>query len=167
MRLLNLFGQSKDPKKLAAKAQQSKDPQKAVSLYTDAIQYAQAAENPDSGLLSDLYLLRGEVYMGQGVALLSSSDFLHALEYNPENGIAHNDLGVWFMMEQFAAPDHARAQEHFNKAVEYCPDRRDFRMNRAIATYKLGQKDQGLAELEQLYQEGFADAKNAMDLFCT
>ena len=116
--------------------------------------------------LSEIYRLRGDIYFSQGVAILSSSDFLHAIENNPKNGIAHNNLGVWFSIKQFAKPDYKRAIEHLDLAVKYCPDRPDFVMNRAVMKVRNGQKEIGRKELEDLYQQGYADAKIAIERFC-
>lgn len=164
--MFNFFGQNKNSKKLAEKAGQTNDPHKAVELYSDAIKYEKETKKPDKEFLSNLYLWRGEIYLSQGVAILSSSDFLHAIEYNPQNGIAHNDLGIWFTIEHFASPDFVRALEHIEKAVKYCPDRRDFMMNLAVIKIKSGQKEIGRKELEQLYKDGYSDAQIAIERFC-
>lgn len=164
--MFNLFGQDKNPKKLADKAKQTNDPHKAVNLYSDAIKYEKESKNPDKNFLSDLYLLRGEIYLNQGVAILSSSDFLQAIDNNPKNGVAHNDLGIWFTIEHFTTPDYVRALEHGEKAVQYCPSRQDFKMNLAVIKIKSGQQEQGRQELEQLYKDGYSDAKIAIERFC-
>ncbi|MBS1636878.1 MAG: hypothetical protein JST26_13255 [Bacteroidetes bacterium] len=164
--MFNLFGQDKNPRKLAEKARQENDPHKAVNLYSDAIKYEKEGKSPNRAFLSELYLLRGEIYLNQGVAILSSSDFLHAIEYNPQNGVAHNDLGIWFTLAQFTTPDYSRALEHAEKAVEYCPERQDFRMNLAVIKIKNGQKETGRMELEELYKNGYGNAKIAMERFC-
>ena len=164
--MFNLFGANKNPKKLAEKARQANDPHQAVELYSEAIKYEKESKNPDRNFLSNLYLLRGEIYLSQGVALLSSSDFLQAIDYNPTNGVAHNDLGIWFTLERFAAPDLARALEHADKAVQSCPDRQDFKMNLAVIKIKSGQKETGRQDLEKLYAEGYENAKIAIERFC-
>jgi tetratricopeptide (TPR) repeat protein len=164
--MFNLFKQKKDPRKLASEAGQTRDPHKAVDLYSDAIKIEKESKNLNKDFLSDLYLKRGEIYLNQGVAILSSSDFLHAIEYNSRNGVAHNDLGIWFTIQHFATPDFSRAIEHLDKAVEYCPDRPDFKMNRAVIKIKMGLKDAGREELERLYNDGYQDAKIAIERFC-
>ena len=164
--MFNLFKKFKDPRKLAARASRATDPLKALVLYSDAIKYEKEKESPDRKFLSDIYLLRGEIYLSQGVAILSSSDFFDSLEFNPKNGIAHNDLCIWFTLEHFGTPDLDKALEHINKAVEFCPDRLDFRMNKAIIKVKMGEKETGRQELEQLFQDGYAEAGIAIEKFC-
>lgn len=156
----------RNSKVLAEKAANSKDVKEAVNLYSEAIKVEKEKSNPDKYFLSEVYRLRGDIYFGQGVAILSSSDWLHAIDYNPQNGIAHNNLGIWLTIEQFAQPDFKRAIEHLNLAVKYCPDRPDFVMNRAITKIKNGQKEIGKKELETLYNQGYADAKIAIERFC-
>jgi lipoprotein NlpI len=163
--MINLFKRGKDPSKLAKKASQTKDPLKAVEFYSDAIKFEKAKVNPDSNFLSDIYLRRGEIYLHEGVAILSSSDFLQSIELNSKNGIAHNDLGIWFTIEHFYTPDFDKALNHLEKAVEFCPDRPDFKMNRAIIKIKKGDKETGRKELEQLYLEGYTDAKVAIERY--
>lgn len=158
--------QEKDSKVLAQKAGQSKNVKKAVDLYSQAIKIENEKSNPDKKFLSEIHRLRGDIYFSQGVAILSSSDWLQAIENNPENGIAHNNLGLWFTIEQFAQPDFNRAIEHFDLAVMYCPNRPDFVMNRAVIKVKFGQKEIGKSELEELYNQGYKDAKIAIERFC-
>ena len=157
--------ESKDSKKLAEKAQQTSDVHQAVELYSSAIKLEKESKTPDKVFLSDLFVKRGEIYLNQGVAILSSSDFLQSIEQKPDNCIAHNNLGVWFTIEEFTTPDFIRAIEHMDKAVEFCPERQDFKMNRAIIKIKAGQKDIGRKELEKLYESGYADAKIALERF--
>lgn len=160
-----VIDESKDSKKLAEKAGQTSDVHQAVELYSNAIKLEKESKTPDKVFLSDLFVKRGEIYLNQGVAILSSSDFLQSIEQKPDNCIAHNNLGVWFTIEEFATPDFTRAIEHMDKAVEYCPERQDFKMNRAIIKIKAGQKDIGRKELENLYESGYADAKIALERF--
>jgi lipoprotein NlpI len=164
--MFNLFKKFKDPRRLAARASRATDPLKAVVLYSDAIKYEKEKESPDKKFLSDIYLLRGEIYLKQGVAILSSSDFLDSVDLNPKNGIAHNDLSIWFTLEHFNTPDLDKALEHINKALEFCPGRLDFRMNKAIIKIKRGEKEAGKEELEQLFQDGYAEAGIAIEKFC-
>jgi len=163
--MFNLFKSSKDSKKLVDKALKEKDPLKAVKLYSDAIQNEKEKANPDHQFLSKIYLLRGEIYLNNGVAILSSSDFLNAIKCDPNNGIAHNDLGIWYTIEHFNTPDFEKALKHIEKAIESCPDRPDFKMNRAVIKIKKGDKKIGRNELEQLYRDGYHDAKIAIERF--
>jgi tetratricopeptide (TPR) repeat protein len=164
--MFDLFKKVKDPVKLAKRASGTTDPVKAVNYYSDAIKYEDEKESPDKKFLSNIYLLRGEIYLSQGVAVLSSSDFINSIDLNPENGIAHNDLGIWYTIEDFDTPDFKKAYEHLNKAVEFCPGRRDFKMNRAIIKVKMGDKETGRQELEQLLKDGYAEAGVAIEKFC-
>jgi len=164
--MFNIFKKLKDPQKLAAKASRTGNSEKAVELYSDAIKFEKEKQSPDKSFLSDMYLLRGEIYLSRGVAILSSSDFLNSIDCNPKNGIAHNDLGIWYTIEQFSAPDFIRAFEHLEKAIEFCPDRLDFKMNRAIVKVKMGDKENGRQDLEQLLNDGFEEAKVAIEKFC-
>jgi len=165
--MFNLFKWGKDPRKLAKKASMTRDPLKAVEIYSDAIKFEKEKVNPDNNFLSDIYLQRGEIYLNQGVAILSSSDFLQSIDLNSKNGIAHNNLGIWYTIEHFYTPDFNKALEHLDKAIEYCPDRSDFKMNRAIIKIKMGDKETGRKELEQLYMDGYTDAKVAIERYCS
>ena len=156
----------KDSRSLAEKAANSNEIVQAVELYSEAIKVEKEKSEPNKLFLSEIYCFRGERYLSQGVAILSSSDFLHALENNPQNGIAHNNLGIWFSIKQFAKPDYNRAIVHLNLAVKYCPDRPDFVMNRAVMKIRNGQKEIGRIELEELYKKGYSDAKIAIERFC-
>jgi tetratricopeptide (TPR) repeat protein len=164
--VLNIFTRFKDPRRLASRAARAKDNKKAAKLYSDAIRYEKQKESPDKNFLSDIYLLRGEIYLGQGSADLSLSDLLNSIGFNPRNGIAHNDLGIWYTLEHFDTPDFEKALEHLDKAVECRPDRLDFKMNRAIVKVKMGDKETGRQELEQLLNYGFTEAKVAIEKFC-
>jgi len=165
--MFNFFKKNKkDSKSLAEKAGKTRNVKKAVDLYSESIKLEKEKANPDKSFLSEIYRLRGDVYFTQRVATLSSSDWLHAIEYNPQNGIAHNNLGLWFTIEQIAKPDYKRAIEHLDLAVKYCPDRPDFVMNRAVTKLKCGQKEIGRRELEELYDKGFKDAQIAIERFC-
>ena len=163
--MINLFKRSKDPQKLARKASLTRDPLKAVEIYSDAIKFEKEKVNPDNNFLSDIYLRRGEIYLHQGIAILSSSDFLQSIEFNSKNGIAHNNLGVWYTIEHFYTPDFEKALYHLEKAIEYCPNRPDFKMNKAVVKIKKGDKETGRKELEQLYLDGYTDAKVAIERF--
>jgi tetratricopeptide (TPR) repeat protein len=164
--MFNLFKKSKDPRKLASEATRTKNPEKAVRLFSEALRIEKEKDNPDKNFLSYIYLLRGEIYLARGEANLSSSDLLHSVEYNPANGIAHNDLAIWFTLEHFDTPDFNKALEHLDKAVECRPDRRDFKMNRAIVRVKMGDKETGRQELETLLKDGYEEARVAIEKFC-
>lgn len=146
-------------------AKDSKDPKKSVELYSDAIDIEKQKETPNKDFISEIYQWRGELYMNLQVAILSSSDFLHSIEYNPKNAISHNNLAVWFTIPQFSKPDWKSSFAHFDNAIELAPDRLDFQMNRAIIKIKSGDKESGKMELEKLYSKGYGDAKIAMDRF--
>ena len=163
--MFNLF-RTKDPKRLAKKAERTTNPLEAVELYSDAIMYEKKKEYPYTKLLSDLFLKRGEIHLNNGVAILSSSDFLQSIENDLKNGIAHNDLGIWHTIEHFNTPDFDKALEHLDKAVKYCPERQDFKMNRAVIKIKMGNKIAGRNELEQLIQNGYEPARIAIEKFC-
>lgn len=163
--MFRLFKKEKDSKRLADKALKTKNPLKAVELYSDAIICEKGKDIPDDKLLSKIYLLRGEIHLNNGVAILSSSDFLNAIELDPNNGVAHNDLGIWFSIGHFNTPNFEKALEHLDKAIECCPNRQDFKMNRAVIKIKKGDKEIGQKELEQLYADGYHDAKIAMERF--
>lgn len=154
-----------DPRLLFALAKGATDPEMAVNLYTDAIAIEKKKDSPDRKLLSEIYQFRGELYLSLGVALLSSSDFMHSLEYDPDNAISHNNLGIWHTVEQFATPDHDKALKHIEKAISLAPDRLDFQMSRAVIKAKLGDAEAAKAELEALYAKGLEDARVAMERF--
>lgn len=156
----------KDSKRLAEKAGNTRNVKKAIDLYSESIKLEKEKSNPDKYFLSEVYRLRGDIYFSQRVAILSLSDWLHAIELNPQNGIAHNNLGLWFTLEQIAKPDYNRAIEHLDLAVKYYPDRPDFVMNRSVTKIKNGQKEIGRRELEELYNQGYKDAKIAIERFC-
>jgi lipoprotein NlpI len=164
--MFNLFKKLKDPRKLAAKGVATTNPDKAIELFSDAIKFEEEKENPNKLFLSNIYLMRGEIYLSGGVAVLSSSDFLKSVELNPKNGIAHNDLGIWYTIEDFNTPDLKKALEHISLAVDLCPDRRDFKMNRAIVKIKSGDKESGREDLEQLLNGGYEEARVAIEKFC-
>jgi Flp pilus assembly protein TadD len=164
--MFKLFKKLNDPRKLAAKAVGTTNPDRAVNLFSEALKYENGKENPDKNFLSNIYLLRGEIYLSQGKALPSSSDFMNSIELNPKNGIAHNNLGIWFTLEHFNTPDFEKALEHINKAVELRPDRPDFKMNRAIVKVKMGDKETGREELEELLKGGYEEARVAIEKFC-
>jgi len=164
--MFNLFKKHKDSKVLADKASKTNDAKAAVELYSEAIKLEKEKPNPDNIFLSNLYTQRGEIYLNNGVAILSSSDFLIAIECNPLNGISHNNLGIWYTIEHFTTPDFIKAIDHLEKAVQLCPNRQDFKMNLAVIKIKKGDKAIGRQELEQLLKDGHGDAKIAIERFC-
>lgn len=80
----------KDSMELYKQARMTDDPKIAVELYSDAIDVEKQKESPNRELISEIYQWRGELYLGFQVAILSSSDFLHSIEFNPKNAISHN-----------------------------------------------------------------------------
>lgn len=137
----------------------------AVDKLSDAIKKEKEKSNPDKQLLSNMHNIRGEVYLSVGVAVLSQSDFAYALDYNPTNESALNNLGVWFSIKQFATPDYVKSIDYFNKAIELRPDRKDIILNRAVTKIKSGDKS-GCDDLKKLDAEGYPDAKIALQRFC-
>ena len=156
---------AKDSMELYKQARMTHDPKIAVELYSDAIDAEKQKESPDKELLSEIYQWRGELYLRLQVAILSSSDFLNSIEYNPKNAISHNNLAVWFTMPQFAKPDLERAMEYFDTAIELAPERLDFQMSRAINRIQTGDRETGKSELEELHANGYENAKIAMERF--
>ena len=139
---------------------------KAVDKFVEALKVEKQKDKPDSLLLSNIYNIRGEVYLSQGVAVLSQSDFAYASDYNPKNESALNNLAIWFSIEQFSNPDYARSFEYFNKALLINPKRKDIQLNKAIILVKSGDKEAGCKILNELKSEGYADAEIAIQRFC-
>jgi tetratricopeptide (TPR) repeat protein len=155
----------KDSIELYQQARMTNDPKIAVELYSDAIDVEKQKESPNRELISEIYQWRGELYLGLQVAILSSSDFLHSIDFNPKNAISHNNLAIWLTMPQFAKPDLDRAIEHLNKAIELAPERLDFQMSRAVIRIKNGDRETGRTELEDLDSKGYENAKIAIERF--
>ncbi len=155
-----------DLKTLVEKAKKAKSLEEVVDLFSDAIQIEKEKSEPNTIFISDIYNKRGEIYLSQGVAVLSSSDFSQAIEYNPKNAEAHNNLGMWFTIEHFMQPDYKRALEHFEMAVKFSSNRPDILMNRAIMYIRNNQKEVGKKELEKLIQNGYTEAQQAIERFC-
>lgn len=155
----------KNSVELYREARMTRDPRIAVELYSDAIDVEKQKSHPNKELLSEIYQWRGELYLGLQIAVLSSSDFLHSIEYNPKNAVSHNNLAIWFTMPQFATPDLERAIKHFDKAIELAPERLDFQMSRAVIRIQNGNRETGKTELEELYAKGYENAKIAMQRF--
>jgi tetratricopeptide (TPR) repeat protein len=140
--------------------------EEAVDKFVKALETEKSQEKPDSLLLSNIHNIRGEVYLSQGVAILSQSDFAFASEYNPKNESALNNLAIWFSIEQFATPDYDKSLEYFNKALLISPDRKDIALNRAVIKIKSGDGTDGCKDLNQLQSEGYPDAEIAIQRFC-
>lgn len=113
-----------------------------------------------------MHCVRGEVYLSVGVALLSQSDFAYALQYNPGNESALNNLGIWFSIEHFSTPDYKKSFEYFDKAIVAQPGRKDIQLNKACVKIQSGDKS-GCDDLRKLEGEGYPDAKIALQRFCT
>lgn len=141
------------------------DTKAAIDKFSNAIKMEKGKGNQDKKLLSNIYNLRGEVYLSLGVATLSQSDFVYALDFNPTNESALNNLGVWFSIEQFAKPDYKKSLDYFDKAIALTPARKDVVLNRAVVKIKSGDKT-GCDELRKLEAEGYSDAKTALQQFC-
>lgn len=141
------------------------DYKQAVDTLTKAIDLAKATDTINKQLLSNIHNIRGEVYLSVGVAILSQSDFVYALDYNPENESALNNLGIWFTIEMFSNPDYKKSLEYFDKAVAIRPDRKDIILNRAIAKIKSGDTT-GCEDLKKLDAEGYPDAKIGLEQYC-
>jgi lipoprotein NlpI len=137
----------------------------AVDKLSAAIKKETGRSNSDRKLLSNMYNIRGEVYLSVGVAVLSQSDFVHALQENPGNESALNNLGVWYSIQQFAAPDYERSLGYFDKAILIQPNRKDIQLNRACIKIQSGDKT-GCNDLHKLDEEGYPDAKVALQRFC-
>ena len=104
--------------------------------------------------------------MSNGVAILSQSDFLNAIDYNPQNESALNNLGLWFTIPQFASPDLEKALLYLGKALEVNPERQDIILNRAVIRIRAGQSEKGCEELKKLEESGYERATIAISRFC-
>lgn len=155
----------KDSLELVLEAEQSRDAKEIVNLLSEAIKAEKAKSTPDKIMLSDIYQKRGSIYYQLQVAILSSSDFMHALEMNPDNAQANNDLGMWFNTPAFAPPEYAKAIQYFEKAVELNPNELDYRMNLAVTRIESGDKEKGRQELENLVAKGHQNARIAIARF--
>jgi tetratricopeptide (TPR) repeat protein len=139
--------------------------EQAVERLSDAIKMEEARANPDKRFLSNIYCLRGEVYLSVGVALLSQSDFAIALENNSQNESALNNLGIWFSIEHFNTPNYEKAFEYFDRAIAIQPGRKDIQLNKACVKIQAGDKT-GCDELRRLERDGYPPAKIALERFC-
>jgi tetratricopeptide (TPR) repeat protein len=163
----NLFSSQKSKKLFdeGAKLYHAGKAKEAVEKFSDAIKKETSKPNPDKKLLSNIYCLRGEVYLSVGVAILSQSDFVYSLEYNPGNESALNNLGIWFSIDRFATPDYERAFQYFDKAIAIQPNRKDIQLNKACVKIQSGDQT-GCDDLRRLGSEGYTDAINAHQRFC-
>jgi tetratricopeptide (TPR) repeat protein len=139
--------------------------QDAIEKLSEAIKKESARSEPDKRLLSNMYCLRGEVYLSEGVALLSQSDFTYALDYNMTNESALNNMGIWFSIERFSTPDYERSFEYFDKAIAIKPGRKDIRLNKACVKIQSGDRT-GCDDLRKLDAEGYSTAKLALEKLC-
>jgi len=139
--------------------------EQAVEKLSDAIKMEEASANPDKRLLSNIYCVRGEVYLSVGVAILSQSDFAISLENNPQNESALNNLGIWFSIEHFNKPNYERSFAYFNQALAIQLGRKDIQLNKACVKIQSGDKT-GCEDLRRLESEGYQPAKIALGRFC-
>ena len=163
----NLF-QSRNPKILlneGLKLYRAGKAMKAVDKLSDAIKRETSKPSPDKMLLSIVHCLRGEVYLSVGVAILSQSDFVISLDYNPSNESALNDLGIWFSIERFNAPDYKRSLEYFDKAITIQPNRKDIQLNKACVKIQSGDQT-GCDDLRRLEGAGYPAAILALEKYC-
>jgi len=163
----NLFGGQSSQKlfDLGFSAYHNGDHKTAINKLSEAIKKENDKSNPDKQLLSNIHNIRGEAYLSVGVAVLSQSDFVYALDYNPKNESALNNLGVWFSIEQFSTPDYKKSLEYFDKAIRLQPDRKDIILNKAIIKIKSGDMT-GCEDLKKLDSDGYPDAKIGLQQFC-
>jgi Tfp pilus assembly protein PilF len=139
--------------------------EKAVDKLSDAIKKETDKSNSDKRLLSNMHNMRGEVYLSVGVAILSQSDFVYALQYNPQNESSLNNLGIWFSIEHFTTPDYQKSLAYFDEAIAIQPTRKDIQLNKACVKIQSGDKT-GCDDLNKLDSEGYSDAKIALQRFC-
>jgi lipoprotein NlpI len=137
----------------------------AVEKLSLAIKMEEASATPDKRLLSNIYCLRGEVYLSVGVAIMSQSDFANSLENNPQNESALNNLCIWFSIERFNTPNYERSFEYFNRALAIQPGRKDIQLNKACVKIQSGDKT-GCDDLRRLESEGYQPATIALGRFC-
>jgi lipoprotein NlpI len=163
----NLFGGQTSQKLFdeGVKLYRNGKAKEAVDKLSDAIKKETDKPNSDKKLLSNMHCIRGEVYLSVGVAVLSQSDFNYALQYNPDNESALNNLGIWFSIKHFNTPDYNRSFEYFDKAISIQPNRKDIQLNRACVKIQSGDKT-GCNDLRKLDNEGYPDAKIASQRFC-
>lgn len=164
----NLFGGRTSQKlyEQGRKLYHSGNAEKAVDKLSDAIKKETDKSNPNNRFLSNIYCIRGEVYLSVGVAILSQSDFAYALQYNPDNESALNNLGIWYSIEHFSTPDYKKSFEYFDKALAIQPNRKDIQLNKACVKIQSGNKT-GYDDLKKLDSQGYSDAKIALQKFCS
>jgi lipoprotein NlpI len=163
----NLFGGQTSQKLYdeGVKLYRSGNAEKAVGKLSEAIKKETDKSDKNKKFLSDIHTMRGEVYLSVGVAILSQSDFAYALQYNPDNESALNDLGIWYSNKHFSTPDYNKSFEYFDKAIAIQPNRKDIQLNKACVKIQSGDKT-GCDDLRKLDKEGYADAKIALQRFC-
>ena len=166
--MLSKLFRTKDTEKLfdqGLELYQTKKVNRAIDILSDAIKIENKKTSPNKILLSNIHCLRGEVYLSVGVAVLSQSDFTFALEHNPNNESALNNLAIWFSIEKFATPDYKRAFAYFDKAIALKPNRKDIQLNKACIKIQSGDKT-GCDDLRKLENEGYPAAKIALEKLC-
>ncbi len=138
----------------------------AVEKLSDAIKIEKANPTRDKKFLSTIHCLRGEVYLSVNVAILSQSDFAYALRYNPDNESALNNVGIWYAIKHFATPDYQKSFQYFDRAIAIQPNRKDIQLNKACVKIQSGDTT-GCDDLRKLDNEGYPEAKIALQRFCT
>ncbi len=93
---------------------------------------------------AELYATRGYILMEQGDHTAAEADFKKALSLDPSQWIVH-----------FARASHALQQEqpgaalaHLSEAQRFAPLRPEILIHRAAAYYQLGDKQNGLRDIE-------------------
>jgi len=146
------------------KSYRSGKTKEAVDTLSEAIKQETSKTDQNKRFLSIIHCIRGEAYLSAGVAILSQSDFVYALQYNPVNESALNNLGIWFSIKHFQAPDYSKSFEYFDRAIAIQPNRKDIQLNRACVKIQSGDKT-GCDDLRRLDSEGYPDAKIALQRY--
>ena len=126
------------------KAHQAGDLNKAIELYTKAI---------DSGELSradlaGIYNNRGQARRIKGDLDAALSDHNQALAINPKFYLAYNSRGIVWEKKG----DLKRALADFNKAIELSPDYPSAYYNRSGLYERMGRLDDALADIKRFIQ---------------
>lgn len=136
----------------------------AEEMFYKAIVNEKQTANPNRKFISGVYSRRGELFVQVGMGSLAMSDFMQALEFNPQNASALNNLGVWHTVPGFATPDYPKALDYFNRALEISPERNDIFLNRAVCKLKSGDPS-GKQDLLALKAKDYPDADIALQRF--
>jgi lipoprotein NlpI len=142
-------------------AYQPSDAKNTLEKLAKAIYQELQKEQVEKLLLSNIYNTRGEVYLSIGALLRSHNDFSDAINFNPENENAINNMGVWYTMHSHIDPDFNKSLEYFDRAIAINPDRKDIMLNRAIARIKSG-NEMGYEDLKKLELEKYEVASLAL-----